>query len=601
MARILRYEPHESPAYPSAFRLSLPHLLLTLSHVLVIAVVVRAAGASEAYLAWATFAALVASGLSIIVQSRTVGRFGAGYLLLAGTSGVFIAVAVAALEAGGAALLATLVVASSLFHFAISARLSLLQRVMTRAVRGTIRMLIVFSIMPIILDLLRDAPEGAAPVALPAVIAATLVTTIAFVFGARVGSRGWLLAPLLGVAAGTLVAMPFGMYDFGRVAAAPWIGVRGAGWPGLDLSFGIDFWALLPAFFIVAIINATRTVGYTAAVQDVSWRASRNPDRRAIQGAVAADGLSSILCGLLGVVPSNAHGHSSATVEVTGVASRRVGVCAGLLLCACAFSPKLIALLLAIPSAVIAAGALILFAGFFLQGMELVLKDQLDGRKALAVGLSFWVGVGFQIEAVYLDPFGPFVQRLLESGVTTGGLAMIGLTLFTDRFGRRRESMETTLDVDAIPRIQEFLAGYASRRGWGGEMRDRLHQVAEETLLNLMPGEGLGGLEGLEESDEPAGAAGAGTDESEAGIRPPRRLRLAAQLAGDGVELEFLAASDEGNIEDRMALLTAPAATPREQEFSLRLLRHLATSVRHQQYHDTDIVTIRIDAPAAVV
>ena len=34
-----------------------------------------------------------------------------------------------------------------------------------------------------------------------------------------------------------------------------------------------------------------------------------------------------------------------------------------------------------------------------------------------------------------------------------------------------------------------------------------------------------------------------------------------------------------------------------EREVSLRLLRHLASSVHHQQYHDTDIVTVRVKAP----
>ena len=38
--------------------------------------------------------------------------------------------------------------------------------------------------------------------------------------------------------------------------------------------------------------------------------------------------------------------------------------------------------------------------------------------------------------------------------------------------------------------------------------------------------------------------------------------------------------------------------TPVEQEVSLRLLRHLASSVRHQQYHDTDIVTVQVKYPA---
>ena len=31
-----------------------------------------------------------------------------------------------------------------------------------------------------------------------------------------------------------------------------------------------------------------------------------------------------------------------------------------------------------------------------------------------------------------------------------------------------------------------------------------------------------------------------------------------------------------------------------EREVSLRLLRHIASSVRHQQFHDTDIVTVHV-------
>ena len=56
-------------------------------------------------------------------------------------------------------------------------------------------------------------------------------------------------------------------------------------------------------------------------------------------------------------------------------------------------------------------------------------------------------------------------------------------------------------------------------------------------------------------------------------------------------------AAEETNIEDQMDLLSERAAdTPVEEEFSLRLLRHYATSVRHQQYHDTDVVTVRVES-----
>ena len=37
-----------------------------------------------------------------------------------------------------------------------------------------------------------------------------------------------------------------------------------------------------------------------------------------------------------------------------------------------------------------------------------------------------------------------------------------------------------------------------------------------------------------------------------------------------------------------------------EKEISLRLLRHVASSALHQQYHDTDIVTVHVDAPKPV-
>ena len=63
--------------------------------------------------------------------------------------------------------------------------------------------------------------------------------------------------------------------------------------------------------------------------------------------------------------------------------------------------------------------------------------------------------------------------------------------------------------------------------------------------------------------------------------------------------IEFVVASREDNIQDRLALLGGePGEGPAEQGVSLRLLRRPALSVRHQQFHGTDIVTIRVAAPA---
>ena len=65
------------------------------------------------------------------------------------------------------------------------------------------------------------------------------------------------------------------------------------------------------------------------------------------------------------------------------------------------------------------------------------------------------------------------------------------------------------------------------------------------------------------------------------------------------VRLRFRAVSGEGNLEDRMALAGEHSVEiEAEHDFSLRLLRHLAGSVRHQKYHDTDILAVRVEAPA---
>ena len=79
----------------------------------------------------------------------------------------------------------------------------------------------------------------------------------------------------------------------------------------------------------------------------------------------------------------------------------------------------------------------------------------------------------------------------------------------------------------------------------------------------------------------------------------PRRLRLSASKGEGGAVLEFIVAPGEENVQERMAVLAAGGGeTPVEQEISLRLLRHLASSVRHQQYHDLDIVTVQVKVPA---
>lgn len=566
----IRYQPNENPPPLLSFGIGFQAAMLVVGGiVLTPAIVIRAANQSEVYLSWAIFAALIISGATTILQAVRVGRFGAGHVLIMGTSGAFIAVCITALVEGGPALLATLIFVSSLFQFVLATRLSLLRRIITPAVSGTVVALIAVTIMPIAFQIVSDVPQGTSPAAAPASATATLVAIAALALCASGVWRLW--APVIGIAVGCVVASLFGLYDVARVTEAAWVGMPTSGWPGFDLTFGSEFWVLLPAFVFVTLIGAIETIGDAVAIQRVSWRTPRAVDFRTVQGAVNADGLGNLLSGLASTVPNTTYSSSIPLAELTGVAARSVGVCLGLVFLALAFLPKVAALILAIPSPVVAAYLMVLMGMLFVQGMNIVLQDGLDYRKGVVVGLSFWLGVGFQNQDIFADQLGEQWGALLGNGMTAGGLAVLVLTLFTELTGPRRHRLEMDLDMAALPKIDGFLRELASRFGWNTVSTERLCAAGEETLLSLV-------------------------QQKDAGVPDKRRLFVVVRGDGTAIELEFVAAIGDGNLEDRMVMLDAQNAAPEEREISLRLLKHFAASVHHQQYHDIDIVTVRVEA-----
>ena len=568
----IRYQPDEKPPIVLTFGLGLQLAVLCITGIILTpAIVIRAGGGTEAFLSWAVFAAVAISGVTTVIQAIRFGRIGAGYVLLMGTSGAFIAVCITAIAEGGPAMLATLVVASSFFQFALAARLSLFRRLLTPAVVGTVIMLIPVTVMPPIFDLLKDVPYGTPALAAPLSALSAVLTITGIALKATGALRLW--APVIGVVTGSVVAGFFGIYDTNRIAEAPWIGFPEGRWPGLDLDFGPVFWTLLPAFVLVTLVGAIETVGDAVAIQRVSWRRPRAVDFRAVQGAVAADGMGNLLSGLAGTMPNTTYSTSVSVTELTGVGARGVGIAVGVVFIVLAFLPKALAVFLAIPGPVTAAYVTVLLAMLFVLGMKIVVQDGVDYRKGLVAGVAFWVGVGFQNGMIFPEYFAGFAGGIMQNGMTAGGLVAILMALFVELTGPRRSRVEMGLDFSALPKIREFLDAFASRNGWDKAMANRLAAVVEETLLTLF------------RLDE------AGEEENDR-----RRLLLVAHKEDGGAVLEFVASTgDAENLQDRIALLGEQAAGATvEREVSLRLLRHFASSVRHQRYHDTDIVTARV-------
>ncbi len=550
---------------------------LAINGVVLLPTIVFRAGAAEELISWAVFASVLACGISTILQSMRVGQIGSGYALTHVSSAIFIAVCAEALLEGGAGLLATLVIVTALAQIVLSMRLSLLHRVLTPVITGTMIMLLPVTVMPILFNMIYEIPPET-PTYVGALSAGiTILIILIMVLRGRGAFRLW--APAAGIIGGSLIGAYFGIYDFERVLDAAWVGLP-SGFPsGLNLRFDTSFWALLPAFLFVALVGSTKSIAIVISAERIAWRRSHAVNYRAVQRAVSAEGVGNLFAGLVGTMPNTPHAGAVAAVEITGVAARGIGVAAGLVLLTLAFLPKALAVILAIPPPVVAAAITVVMATLFAVGFREVVRSMDENpRNSLIAGISFWVGIAFEFDLISSAYFADLAGGLLSNGLTSGGLVALLLTALT---ARPKSRFRGKLDMSELPRIHEFLQEFATRRGLSSIL-ERIEAASEEALLTLM-----------QSRNELTGAEITLDEER-------HELRLTAFKKDNDAVLEFRvgsASNDELNLQDQLEWIDDRVEiTQIEHDVSLRLLRHLATSVKHRQFHDMDILTLHVSA-----
>ncbi len=133
----------------------------------------------------------------------------------------------------------------------------------------------------------------------------------------------------------------------------------------------------------------------------------------------------------------------------------------------------------------------------------------------------------------------------------------------------RRGNIDMSLDAGVRHLLDDFLTEFSRRLGWNQDSSRRLRAAGEEVLLTLA------------ERDGPEAS----------GLR---RLRVSARREKGSAIVEFLASPQGTNFEEQLKLLEKHAAPASEQDLSLRLLQHYASSVRHRHYYLNDLVTVKV-------
>ena len=563
------YQPDDRPSHRSSIVHGFQDIMVHISSMTAVMVIVAAAGGlSEGYFSWIFCTMFVICGIGNILQTFRFWRLGSGYSISIATLTAYIAVASSALLAGGPVLLSALMAVSSLVQFVFISRLSLLRRVMTPLVAGTVLMLLPVTAMPKVLGTLPDVPEGSHFATAPILAALTLIILL----GMRLFTlpKWQQYSPFVAVVLGCAIAIPLGAFEYQKVVDASWVGFPEYPLSAFDLNLGTTFWALLPGFVIVSLAAMILSISDTVVLQQVSWRRPGATDFRVVQGAHNLGALANLAAALLTTLPIAVSGSNSGRTVLTGVASLRKGVYGGFVLIVVALLPKVVALILAIPRPILSAYIVFLLALLFVQGMSSVIRGGLDARKAAVLGMSLWIGIGFENGWIFPELLSGTLEALLSNGMTTGALAVVLLSLFLESLSNRRRRLSVKMAASSLPQIDEFLASYATGGGWNERSVNRLRSAGEETLSCL-----------LSQQSDPEQDTG-------------KRLVISARRNENDIEMEFAATTEGGNVEDKLAYLGDQPQIYDEEEISFRLLRHYASSVQHHKYHDIDIITVRV-------
>ncbi|WP_048776818.1 solute carrier family 23 protein [Sanguibacter keddieii] len=422
---------------------------------------------------------LLTCGIATIIQSAGIGRFiGVKLPLIQGVTftavSPLIAIGAAATPPGadpktGLATMYGSIIAVGLLVFLVAPIFAKFLRFFPPVVTGTLLTVMGTTLLSVSADdILRwtDNAPADTKAALTVESLAYAIGTIVIIVLIQHLFKGFMgtLSVLLGLVIMTGVAFAMGKTDLTGVGKASWVAVTHPFFFGLP-QFSIT---AIIAMIIVMAVTAVETTGDVFATGEVVGKRIAPRD---VANALRADGLSTLLGGVLNSFPYTCFAQNVGLVRLTRVKSRWVVTAAGVFMIILGLLPKAAAIVAAIPSPVIGGASLAMFANVAVVGIQTLSKvDLRDNRNAVIVSTSIGLAllVTFRKEDI-VTAMPSWLQIIFGSGVTIGSLTAIILNIIFFHIGRQASPDVAVVDgkkinlddVNAMDRDQ-FVATFSS-------------------------------------------------------------------------------------------------------------------------------------------
>ena len=399
------------PSFGQAFPLSLQHVVAMIVGCVTPAIIIAGvSGLSDSDSVILIQSALVIAGLSTFLQLFPIGKkggfhLGSGLPVIMGVSFAYLpSMQAIAGDFGLPAIFGAQIVGGIVAVF-VGIFIKKIRKFFPPLIAGTVVFTIGLSLYPTAINYMAGGTSspnyGSWQNWLVAIFTLAVVTILNH-FGKGILK---LASILIGIIAGYLFSLPFGMVDLSSVGTAGMFQLPSV------MHFGVKFEiSSCVAIGILFAINSIQAIGDFSAT--TSGGMDRQPTDDELQGGIVGYGIMNLLGAMIGGLPTATFSQNVGIVTTTRVVNRFVLGGAGAMILIAGLVRKFSALLTTIPQCVLGGATVSVFASIAMTGMKLVMTAHMNYRNTSIVGLAAALGMGVSQASASLSAFPTWVTTI---------------------------------------------------------------------------------------------------------------------------------------------------------------------------------------------
>jgi xanthine permease XanP len=476
----LTYDVDEAPPRALSIVMGLQHVFVMSVGWIFVVVVAGSIGATSLETANIIRISMIASGIATILQARTKGPIGSGYLCPFSVGPAYISASILAGKTGGLPLVFGMTSFSGAFEAVLSRMMKRLQVLFPPEVTGLVVAMVGLDLIVIGCPRFMGSTHASRQLDDRAIFVAVVTLAAMVILTLLTKSKLRLYPVLIGLFLGYLTAIlthTLTSDQMRQIWTVPLVSL-----PQLPSGHHFSLAMTLP-FMIASVCSILKTVGdltFCEKINDAQWKRT---DMKEISGGILAGGLCSVLSGLLGGLGQSTFSSNVGLSVATGATSRIISWPAGLICIALAFFPKLAAVFSIMPAPVM--GAIVIYVACFmiLGGIQVMLSRLLDARRIFVTGLALIFGLSVEMVPGLYAGVPDWLSPLFSSPLALCTVLVVILNLLMRIGTSQRKVFEidplTAADDDGDVRkiMEEAGATWGMRPEVAAQATESLHEL----------------------------------------------------------------------------------------------------------------------------